>query len=170
MDGNRTTEFPDKDVYASREEYEAKYLYEEDYEEADKTDEDEMLKDFAFAVQHIGEIANRVKDVVNFINPYCEKTFNEVDNTMKNIVDESGDSEWISMDDITSMSIGESDDDTLGEDGRKVAIANAKKAAKKDGYDQYILFERAMIRGGLRGSIFRPRLTLRSMGRRLLAS
>ena len=31
-----------------------------------------MNKDFDFAIQHIGEIANKVKDVVNFINPYCE--------------------------------------------------------------------------------------------------
>ena len=31
-----------------------------------------MNKDFDFAVQHIGEIANKVKDVVNFVNPYCE--------------------------------------------------------------------------------------------------
>lgn len=30
MDGNRTTEFRDDDVYASRKEYEAKYLYEEE--------------------------------------------------------------------------------------------------------------------------------------------
>lgn len=44
----------------------------EDYEEADNAEEDEMNKDFDFAVQHIGEIANKVKDVVNFINPYCE--------------------------------------------------------------------------------------------------
>lgn len=44
----------------------------EDYEEADKAEEDEMNKDFDFAVQHIGEIANKVKDIVNFINPYCE--------------------------------------------------------------------------------------------------
>ena len=44
----------------------------EDYEEADKAEEDEMNKDFDFAVQHIGEIANKVKDIVNFVNPYCE--------------------------------------------------------------------------------------------------
>ena len=57
--------------------------FNEDYEEADKADEDEMNKDFEFAVQHIGEIANKVKDVVNFVNPYCEKTFNEENITMK---------------------------------------------------------------------------------------
>ena len=44
----------------------------EDYEEADKAEEDEMNKDFDFAVKHIGEIANKVKDIVNFVNPYCE--------------------------------------------------------------------------------------------------
>ena len=55
----------------------------EDYEEANKSDEDDMLKDFDFAVQHIGEIANKVKDVVNFVNPYCGTTFNEENITMK---------------------------------------------------------------------------------------
>ena len=47
-------------------------VLEDGYEEADKAEEDEMNKDFDFAIQHIGEIANKVKDVVNFINPYCE--------------------------------------------------------------------------------------------------
>ena len=49
----------------------------EDYEEADKAEEDEMNKDFDFAVQHIGEIANKVKDIVNFVNPYCENVLSE---------------------------------------------------------------------------------------------
>lgn len=47
-------------------------VLEDGYEEADKADENDMLKDFDFAVQHIGEIANKVKDIVNFVNPYCE--------------------------------------------------------------------------------------------------
>ena len=77
MDGNRTTEFPDEDVYASRKEYEAKYLYEEEYEQATKDDEDKMLADMDFAIQHLGEVANKVKAIVNFINPYCEASVNE---------------------------------------------------------------------------------------------
>ena len=91
MDGNRTTEYRDDDVYASREEYEAKYLYEEDYEKANKSDEDDMLKDFDFAVQHIGEIANRVKDVVNFVNPYCESMEgdNRFDEEIKKVFDKA---------------------------------------------------------------------------------
>ena len=52
------------------------------YQQANKSDEDEMLKDFDFAVQHIGEIANRVKDIVNFVNPYCESG-NEEDTSME---------------------------------------------------------------------------------------
>ena len=53
-------------------------VLEDGYEEADKTEEDEMNKDFDFAVQHIGEIANKVKDIVNFVNPYCEASVNEL--------------------------------------------------------------------------------------------
>ena len=79
------------------------------YQQADKADEDEMMKDFDFAIQHIGEIANRVKDIVNFVNPYCEKTFNEVDNTMKK-TNERGGSDWVSMDDLVGKEFGESDD------------------------------------------------------------
>ena len=40
-----------------------------------------MLNDMKFAVSKIGEIANRVQDIINFVNPYCEK-FNE-ENEMK---------------------------------------------------------------------------------------
>lgn len=259
--------------------------YNEDYEEADKADEDEMNKDFEFAVQHIGEIANKVKDIVNFVNPYCESG-NEEDTSMKakaltkeelvklvggtntdemevydwravkdmdivefdvfvkntgqlgnepatsvadivdvakevvgevvsksgwdfdvvpvdeditvqmwngddfdgkvdvyndqtrlgdsdgamfkvvcgkydmndnsimkdNITNERRDSDWVSMDDMIGMEVGESDseeymesedDDTLGEAGEEIVIANAKKTAKKDGYDQYILFDKS---------------------------
>ena len=35
-----------------------------------------MLNDMKFAVSKIGEIANRVQDIINFVNPYCKK-FNE---------------------------------------------------------------------------------------------
>ena len=59
----------------------------EDYESASKEDEDKMLNDMKFAVSKIGEIANRVQDIINFVNPYCKK-FNE-ENEMKNIKNES---------------------------------------------------------------------------------
>ena len=80
------------------------------YQQANKSDEDEMLKDFDFAAQHIGEVANKVKDIVNFVNPYCEKTFNEVDNIMKNTANERGDSEWFSINDLVGKEFRESDD------------------------------------------------------------
>ena len=47
------------------------------YQQATKDDEDKMLADMDFAVQHIGEVANKVKVVVNFINPYCGTSVNE---------------------------------------------------------------------------------------------
>ena len=82
-------------------------VLEDGYEEAPKADEDDMLKDFDFAVQHIGEIANKVKDIVNFINPYCETK--EVHDTMKKTTNERGGSDWVSMNDIVGMEVGESD-------------------------------------------------------------
>ena len=85
----------------------------EEYEEADKEEEYDMLKDFDFAVRHIGQIANRVKDIVNFVNPYCESNITyynskEVNNTMKK-TNEKGGSDWVSMNDIVGMEVGESD-------------------------------------------------------------
>lgn len=47
------------------------------YEPADKEDEDEMLQNMEFAIQHIGEIANKVQELVNFVNPWCKSEFNE---------------------------------------------------------------------------------------------
>lgn len=47
------------------------------YQQATKEDEDKMLADMDFAIQHIGEVANKVKAVVNFINPYCGTEVNE---------------------------------------------------------------------------------------------
>ena len=47
------------------------------YQQATKDDEDKMLADMEFAVQHIGEVANKVKAVVDFINPYCGTEVNE---------------------------------------------------------------------------------------------
>lgn len=86
----------------------------EDYEEADKVEEDEMNKDFDFAIQHIGEIANKVKDIVNFVNPYCETK--EVYDTMKKTTNERGGSDWVPMKDIVGMEVGESDDDPINWD------------------------------------------------------
>ena len=51
------------------------------YEQADIEDENAMLKDMKFAISKIGEIANRVQDLINFVNPYCQ-SFNE-DKIMK---------------------------------------------------------------------------------------
>lgn len=51
------------------------------YEQADIEDENVMLKDMKFAISKIGEIANRVQDLINFVNPYCQ-SFNE-DKIMK---------------------------------------------------------------------------------------
>ena len=51
------------------------------YEQADIEDEEVMLKDMKFAISRIGEIANRVQDLINFVNPYCQ-SFNE-DKIMK---------------------------------------------------------------------------------------
>lgn len=112
----------------------------EDYEEADKAEEDEMNKDFDFAVQHIGEIANKVKDIVNFVNPYCEGNTThcnskEVDNTMKKkTTNERRDSEWVSMDDMIGMEVGESDNgegfwNTIDDDDY---LANRKEQTKED--------------------------------------
>ena len=86
----------------------------EEYEEADKEEEYDMLKDFDFAVRHIGQIANRVKDIVNFVNPYCESNITyynskEVNNTM-NKTNERGGSDWVSMDDMIGMEVGESEE------------------------------------------------------------
>lgn len=112
----------------------------EDYEEADKAEEDEMNKDFDFAIQHIGEIANKVKDIVNFVNPYCEGNTThcnskEVDNTMKKkTTNERRDSEWVSMDDMIGMEVGESDNgegfwNTIDDDDY---LANRKEQTKED--------------------------------------
>ena len=53
------------------------------YQQATKDDEDQMLADMDFAIQHIGEVANKVKAVVNFINPYCGTEVNESDDQPK---------------------------------------------------------------------------------------
>ena len=114
-------------------------VLEDGYEEAPKADEDDMLKDFDFAVQHIGEIANKVKDIVNFVNPYCEGNTThcnskEVDNTMKKNTNERRDSDWVSMNDIVGMEVGESDDGsefwkTIDDDDY---LASRKEQTKED--------------------------------------
>lgn len=47
-------------------------LMQEEYEQANIEDEEVMLKDMEFAISKIGEIANRVQDLINFVNPYCQ--------------------------------------------------------------------------------------------------
>lgn len=43
------------------------------YEQASKDDEKKMLDDMEFAISKIGEIANKVQELINFVNPYCNK-------------------------------------------------------------------------------------------------
>lgn len=110
------------------------------YQQATKDDEDKMLADMDFAVQHIGEIANKVKAVVNFINPYCESEFNEEKNTMKfNKIDEragGGDSdEWVSIDDYVGEEFGESDGN-LDDDQFKDNLMSMKPV-KGDVFENY---------------------------------
>lgn len=52
----------------------------EEYEPADKEDETNMLTDMKWAVGKIGEIANRVQELINFVNPYCEVNESMMDN------------------------------------------------------------------------------------------
>ena len=52
-------------------------LVAEEYEQATKDDEDAMLADMKFAIGKIGEIANKVQDLINFVNPYCGTNVNE---------------------------------------------------------------------------------------------
>lgn len=152
-------------------------LVAEEYEQATKDDEDGMLADMKFAIGKIGEIANKVKEIVNFINPWVrsavgesgeptkfrvgdkvvipaqpslgecvvadvlgvglsgaiyaiktrigiqreleanlayadEYNFNEDCNMKLKKIDENrgGDSEWVSMDDIVGMRIGEEEE------------------------------------------------------------
>ena len=42
------------------------------YEQASKEDEKKMLDDMKFAISKIGEIANKVQELINFVNPYCD--------------------------------------------------------------------------------------------------
>ena len=81
------------------------------YEQADIEDEDAMLKDMEFAISKIGEIANRVQDLINFVNPYCQ-SFNE-DKIMKfKKINENG-GEWIDMDDLIGVPQSDPREDDL---------------------------------------------------------
>ena len=79
------------------------------YEQADIEDENAMLKDMKFAISKIGEIANRVQDLINFVNPYCQ-SFNE-DKIMKfKKINEKYD-EWVDMDDLIGVPQSDPRDD-----------------------------------------------------------
>ena len=79
------------------------------YEQADIEDEDAMLKDMKFAISKIGEIANRVQDLINFVNPYCQ-SFNE-DKIMKFKKINERDDEWVDMDDLIGVPQSDPRDD-----------------------------------------------------------
>ena len=49
----------------------------EDYEHASMEEETGLLDDMEFAIQYLGEIANKVQTLVNFVNPWCKSEFNE---------------------------------------------------------------------------------------------
>ena len=49
----------------------------EEYENASMKDQDEMLENMKFAIGKIGEIAKKVQELINFVNPYCESEVNE---------------------------------------------------------------------------------------------
>ena len=95
MDDKSTTDVPESKLRGS--------TMNENYEQATKDDEDKMMADMDFAIQHLGEIANKVKAVVNFINPYCEKTFNEENNTMKFKKIDEGSTEWVDAGEVFEM-------------------------------------------------------------------
>lgn len=81
----------------------------EDYEPADLEDEDKLKESMQFAISKLGEVANKAQELVNFLNPYCNvDDFNE-DNNMKKL-NERGDTDWVPMDKIVGMEVGESDD------------------------------------------------------------
>lgn len=79
------------------------------YEQADKEDEDEMMKDLKFAIQHIGEIANKAQELLNFVNPWVKSevsenlTNREVKQTMKENELNKNDDGWVSMDSLIGV-------------------------------------------------------------------
>ena len=64
-DGEATAEEEPEDMFA------------EEYEPASMKDEAKMLENMDFAIQELGEIATKVQDLVNFVNPYCGTEVNE---------------------------------------------------------------------------------------------
>ena len=64
-DGEATSEEEPEDVFA------------EEYEPASMKDEAKMLENMDFAIQELGEVATKVQDLVNFVNPYCGTEVNE---------------------------------------------------------------------------------------------
>ncbi len=64
-DGEATAEEEPEDMFA------------EEYEPASMKDEAKMLENMDFAIQELGEVATKVQDLVNFVNPYCGTEVNE---------------------------------------------------------------------------------------------
>lgn len=52
-------------------------VFAEEYEPASMKDEAKMLENMDFAIQELGEVATKVQDLVNFVNPYCGTEVNE---------------------------------------------------------------------------------------------
>ena len=103
MDGGNTITCYDEDKLSPK-----KPAY-ESYEPADLEDEDKLKEGMQFAISKLGEVANKAQELVNFLNPYCNvDDFNE-DNNMKKL-NERGDTDWVPMDKIVGMEVGESDD------------------------------------------------------------
>lgn len=86
-DGQNTAEEePEEDEEGA----EGQVMLEEEYEPADKEDETNMLADMKWAVGKIGEIANRVQELINFVNPYCEVNESLMDSAEHATSDELG--------------------------------------------------------------------------------
>ena len=103
MNGGNTITYYDEDKLSLK-----KPAY-ESYEPADLEDEDKLKEGMQFAISKLGEVANKAQELVNFLNPYCNvDDFNE-DNNMKKL-NERGDTDWVPMDKIVGMEVGESDD------------------------------------------------------------
>ena len=106
------------------------------YERASIEDQEVMLKDMEFAISRIGEIANRVQELINFVNPYCQ-SFNEDKNMKFKKIDEriggGSDDEWISADDLIGMRVGESNKAILDDpDCEWVSLDDLNGVSKSD--------------------------------------
>lgn len=106
----------------------------EDYEPADLEDEDKLKESMQFAISKLGEVANKAQELVNFLNPYCKvDDFNE-DNNMKKL-NERGDTDWVPMDKIVGMEVGESDDGSQFWKDMDKVDALGKKGEPLDEYE-----------------------------------